>query len=123
MSQQQTSWLMSLNKHDQGWLRLKDLPPWARQYLIDLRKNHSIVLEVYGKATCKWQPYSMTAALNAKDYYRLAGAPHCAAIRTGYEAKQATYSYVFVTDPQPVPEGTVVSQIDGKAIVGQLIPY
>lgn len=118
-----TSWLMSLNKGEEKGTSFGSLPEWAQQYIRDLRRYHKIQLETYGKITRKWGKYSMDAPLHPKDSYRLAGAPHCAAIRTGYSNNQAQYKYVFVTDPIPVTDGYIVSQVEGNACIGQLINY
>ncbi len=118
-----TSWLMSFNKGESKGTRFKDLPEWAQQYLQDLREYHSVQLEAFGESTRKWANYSMTGILHQRGYYRLAGATHCAAIRIGYKHNQTQYKFIFVADPKPVPIGTVVSQIKGKACIGQLYAY
>lgn len=125
MSNVNTSWLMSLNR-EEPTVKFGVLPKWAQQYLLTLREHHNIQLEAFGETTRTWGKYSMTACLHAKQAYRIAGAYHCGAIRTGYDAvkKQATYEYVFVSDPVPVEPNTVVSvTTDGQACVGQLKPY
>lgn len=119
-----TSWIMSLNRTTDARVKFGQLPKWARQYMLDLRRHHNVQLEVFGEVTRKWQLYSMTGVIEAKKSYRLAGAAHCAAIRVGYDSakKEPKYNYVFATDPQPLDAGIVVSQLTEGAIVGYLKP-
>lgn len=128
--QPNTSWMMSLNRHMKAeyyddklvvtnGLPYGKLPEHIQECLVALWKN-GVMIEVWGVKSQQWQPHSQCDFLpSSSKYYRLQGAAHCAVHKPRGQKGQ----YVFVHDPKPLPENTVVYTASNRALAVQLTPY